>query len=294
MKLKTSLFASILAISAVTALNPGDMFLCSADGDVGDSGASGGEGGGSGGSTALTSGGEPVEAGEGSGIKVPSLGEAMYGDDTGQQGDGKKPDDKPADEGNNDEGKGGDWKEYVDDPNKTPEENAAAKAEHDKGKPAEKKDGDTVDLKPEDYEYVDLPDGFELDAEVDKEFRALAAEHKLPKEVVKSLTAMQVKMIEKQTEAHAATVAQWGEDLKTDKEVGGRAYDANMAKAREAKIAFFPPEVNAVLDRTGLGNHPAIVKGFVRIGKAMGELGTLGGKPVQSGGTILENLYGNE
>lgn len=44
------------------------------------------------------------------------------------------------------EGEGGaaDWKEYVNDPAKSEAENAAAKAEHDKGKPAEKTEADTV------------------------------------------------------------------------------------------------------------------------------------------------------
>lgn len=285
---RISRLASFVSLLSAT-IDPLNYF-CFADGDEG------GDAGGGGGSTALTASDPLAAAGEGENVRVPSLGEAMYGDDTKPKDEtGKeKPADKPKE---GEEGKAADWKEYEPDKAKTDEENAAAKAEHDKTKPADKdakKEDDVPEIKPEDYEYAAIPEGFELDEEVDKEFREIAAKLKLPKEAVKDLTALQIKMYAKQQDALAATVEGWGESLKTDKEVGGRDYPANMAKAREAKIAFFPPEINALLDKTGLGNHPAMVKGLYRIGKAMGETGTLQGKPVQSNGTLLENLYGTE
>lgn len=283
MNIKSLLLAGLLGSTAMASAD--DMFLCSADGEGGGDAPGGG-------TTALTQAGGANAA------------DTQAQEDAGKEGALYGKDDKPGDDGKNkadEEGKGGDkaaaWTEYENDPNKSDEENAAAKAEHDKAKPKEEdkdKKNEELPVKAEEYEFVDVPEGFELDPAVDKEFREFAAKQGWSKETVKDLTAMQVKLYEKQSEAHAELVATWGEELKTDKEIGGRAYDQNIAKAIEAKNAFFPPEVNAVFDKTGLGNHPAIVKGLVRIGKAMGEMNTLPGKGKATSTTVLESLYGSE
>lgn len=245
----------------------------------------GGSGASSGGSTALTSDDPGAAAGAGDG----GASEALYGKDGGEQ----KADDggKAADDG------GTDWQEYVEDPAKSAEENAAAKAEHDKTKPGEegekkdeKKEGEVID--PSSYDF-EVPENFELDASIDKEFREFAAARKMSNDDVKALTGLQLKLYAKQAEQQAAIVEKWGEDLKVDKEIGGRELDANLAKARSARSVFFDDEAKLLLDKTGLGNHPAFVRGFVRMGKAMGEAGTLPGRGSGGNTTILENLYGS-
>jgi hypothetical protein len=65
--------------------------------------------------------------------------------------------------------------------------------------------------------------------------------------------------------------AQWPDALKADKEFGGAGYDANLAGARKAIAKFGSPELKAVLEQSGLGNHPELVRAFVRVGKAMAE-----------------------
>ena len=71
-----------------------------------------------------------AEGGSGGGDDAGSImfpGDAAGGADT-----------QPGGEGNDTQAGGaGEWKEYESDPAKTDEENAAAKAEHDKAKPAE-------------------------------------------------------------------------------------------------------------------------------------------------------------
>lgn len=254
--------------------------------DEGGSGAASG-----GGSTALTGGDDAGAAGDtgaaggdNQGGGDGGAGEALYGKEGG--------DEKAADEGG-----GAEWKEYVDDPNKSAEENAAAKAEHDKTKPEGegkegKKEGEDAPVDPASYEF-EVPENFELDPELDKEFRSFAAERKWSKEDVKALTEMQMKLYAKQSEQLAATVEKWGEDLKTDKEIGGRDLDANLAKARAVRREFFDDEAKALLDKSGLGNHPAFVRGFVRLGRVMSEAGTLQGQGKATSSTILENLYGS-
>lgn len=282
MNIKSILLAGLLGSAAMASAN--DIFFCSVDGEGGGDDNPGG-----GGTTLLTSGGDTKAAETNADAGKEG---ALYGnDDKADEGGDDKSGEGQADD------KAAAWKEYENDPNKTDEENAAAKAEHDKSKPKEEdkeKKDEPVPVKAEEYEFVDVPEGFELDPAVDKEFREFAAARGWSKDDVKELSAMQVKLYQRQAEAHADLVASWGEEVKTDKEIGGRAFEQNVAKAREAKIAFFPPEADAIFDKTGLGNHPAIVKGLVRIGKAMGEMATLPGKGKAANTTVLESLYGSE
>src|SRR5690606_22829438 len=186
--------------------------------------------------------------------------------------------------------------EYVDDPNLSEEENAAKKAEFDKDKEEKEKEAKSEDdneeaPRPEDYEIIEVPEGFELSEDVEQEFRQLAADNGLSKEAVKGLQQLQVKLINRQSEAHAERVKQWGDSLKTDKEIGGKALAANIGAARAAMKEFFSPAAKSILDTTGLGNHPDIVKGFVRLGKAMGERPTLKGGAIDQKITIADALY---
>jgi hypothetical protein len=146
---------------------------------------------------------------------------------------------------------------------------------------------DEIDLTP--------PEGFELDPAIGDEFKALAVELKLPKESVGKLKDMQVRLYAKQQETHAAAVKQWGEANKADAEIGGAVYEENIGKAVAFRDAFFPPEARKVLERTGLGNHPDIVKGFVRAGIAMGEAGIVTGQsPIAAKKSLTDRLYGGK
>lgn len=62
----------------------------------------------------------------------------------------------------------------------------------------------------------------------------------------------------------------WAEQLKADKEVGGANLAANMAIGVKARD-LGGPEFVKLLDKTGLGNHPALVKTFIKIGKSLSE-----------------------
>lgn len=64
--------------------------------------------------------------------------------------------------------------------------------------------------------------------------------------------------------------------------------------AVRAADAFGGPELRALLERTGLGNHLAIVRTFYEIGKSISEDVLPGGKPAApQDKTFAEALYGN-
>lgn len=197
--------------------------------------------------------------------------------------------------------------EYVADPAKSDEENAAAKTAHDAAeaertkakepaKPDDKKADDkakdeadtpeAIEARAKAYQ-IDVPEGFELDAEIEKPFREFGAKHKLTQDDIKELAGLQVKLYEKQAAAHADQVTKWGDEIKANKEIGGAQLEANLGKAALVINEFFPPEVATLFDKTGIGNHPGLALGFVRLGKAFGELPTMRNR---AGGGAKEDI----
>ncbi|OKX10330.1 hypothetical protein AWP89_07880 [Escherichia coli] len=96
---------------------------------------------------------------------------------------------------------------------------------------------------------------------------------------------------QRQAEAWQKTTEQWAADVKADKEIGGDKLISNLSAAQRALDQFGTPELKEYLNTTGLGNHPDLVKTFVKIGKAMSEDGMVtGGNEGQR--SAAEVLYG--
>lgn len=129
---------------------------------------------------------------------------------------------------------------------------------------------------PESYEF-EVPEGVTLDADAVTEFSAIAKELKLDKATAQKVADVGVRMAQRQKEAHVKAVESWTEATKADKEIGGDKLAENLAIARKAVETFGSPELKSVLDVSGLGNHPAIVKAFLKAGKAISEDGFVNG-----------------
>lgn len=94
-----------------------------------------------------------------------------------------------------------------------------------------------------------------------------------------------------------ARTAQWAEQAKADPVVGGQNFDANVQVALSAVSKYGDPELKQAFEEMGLGNHPAIIRAFYRIGKAMGEGGFVHGqgseqpgKPVNREQALVERM----
>lgn len=96
------------------------------------------------------------------------------------------------------------------------------------------------------------------------------------------------RIFEQQANDFAATRAQWAKDVKADKEIGGANLKETEKLAARALDHFVGPavtkndkgeevrnEFRQLLDDTGLGNHPVMVRAFREIGKALSEDGTI-------------------
>ena len=158
----------------------------------------------------------------------------------------------------------------------------------------EKKDGDKPEGAPEKYEFQ-AAEGVELDTEALKEFEPVARELNLTNEQAQKLVDAYPKILagvqQRQAEAWQKTTEQWAADVKADKEIGGDKLISNLSAAQRALDQFGTPELKEYLNTTGLGNHPDLVKTFVKIGKAMSEDGMVtGGNEGQR--SAAEVLYG--
>ena len=65
--------------------------------------------------------------------------------------------------------------------------------------------------------------------------------------------------------------APWAEQSKADPEFGGANFNQNMGQIATAYKQFATPELKQLLDASGLGNHPEVMRLFYRVGKALSQ-----------------------
>ncbi|MGO1171213.1 MAG: peptidase [Serratia liquefaciens] len=216
----------------------------------------------------------PADGGEGGGGTTPAAAVDTPADGTasGDSANGDNPagEDKPAAE-------------------KTAEELAAEKAEKDAVDKAEK---DKKPAAPEKYEFA-APEGQELDANALSVFEPIAKELGLTQEQAQKLVDIYPQIQQQQAEAWSKQVADWGEQVKADKEIGGDKFTASVGLAQRALDQFGNPELREYLQASGLGNHPALVRFCAKVGKSMAEDSFV--VPNQGGQrSAADILYGNK
>lgn len=231
------------------------------------------EGAGSGSGDGGSGSGDGAATGAGAGDQTKTPENVLFGNESGE-----KKSDAPAagGEGKKTEGDGaGEWKEYVPDPNKSDEENARLKAEHDKTKPGEKKD-DPADKVPEDGKYdLKMPDGVELDTELAEalgpEFKEFGLTNKQAQRLVDKYIEIQTKRGEERVKSWGETVQKWADDAKADKEIGGDKWDASVNNARRFIDTMGTPALKEFLNASGGGNHPELIRIFAKAGALIKE-----------------------
>lgn len=154
---------------------------------------------------------------------------------------------------------------------------------------------------PEKYDFakVAMPEGMTLDAPllaaVEPVFKELGltqeAASKLVEAHAKALGAIETKKEADFKTWMAGQMTQHQAALKTE---FGLAYDANIATAQRGMARYCSPAMKAILDETGLGQHPEFVKAFLQIGTSVTEdTPPPGGKPASTGKSAAQVLYGN-
>ncbi|HEI9795043.1 TPA: peptidase [Serratia marcescens] len=169
-------------------------------------------------------------------------------------------------EGSNPEGEG------KQEGGKTAEELALEKDAKEKAdkEAAEKAEKEKKPAAPEKYEFTP-PEGQELDANALAVFEPIAKELGLSQEQAQKLVDIYPQIQQQQAEAWSKQVADWGEQVKADKEIGGDKFNASVGAAQRALDQFGNTELREYLNASGLGNHPALVRFCAKVGKAMAE-----------------------
>lgn len=174
-------------------------------------------------------------------------------------------------------------------------QNAAPAADAGDKQPDTKADGDkpAEPAVPESYD-LKMPDGVQLDKAAADEFTAIAKELKLSAEDAQKVADVGAKMAQRQAEAHATMVESWVTAVKTDKEIGGDNLDQNLAVARKAMETFGTPELKELLNSTGLGNNPEVIRAFFKAGKAISEDGFVKAQAPAQSRDAASVLYGKQ
>jgi hypothetical protein len=123
-----------------------------------------------------------------------------------------------------------------------------------------------------------LPDGSILAKDVVDQTVAFAKEHKISPDAAQKLLetrdADAKAVAASMQESFNAKVEQWAQDARKDPDLAGKdgsAFDATVATAMRARDKFATPAMIKLLNETGFGNHPEVIKLFNRIGAAMKE-----------------------
>ncbi|EFM18640.1 peptidase [Pantoea sp. aB] len=138
------------------------------------------------------------------------------------------------------------------------------------------KDGDKKpEGAPEAYEFK-APEGAELDKDAVAQFEPIARELNLSQEQAQKLvdlygSKVMPQLMKQQADTWQKQVADWGTAAKDDAEIGGDKFDGNLTRAKQAMDKFATPQLREFLETTGMGNHPELIRVFVKVGAAMSE-----------------------
>lgn len=132
-------------------------------------------------------------------------------------------------------------------------------------------------------------------------YSEVAKELNLPQEAAQKLLDKVAPVVEaRQLQQMEAVRKQWADTSVTDQEFGGEKLSENLSVAKKALDAFGSPQLRELLEKSGLGNHPEMIRLMYRAGKAISEDKYVGptqgsGKPAPKDfGGMASALYSNQ
>lgn len=142
-----------------------------------------------------------------------------------------------------------------------------------------------------------LPEGSSLDAAYLEQTKAMAKDLGLTQEAAQKLVdrdnAMMAGFVEQHQAKWSEQVVQWESVVKSDKEIGGNNFQSSVSDARTALDKFGTTEFKSMLNQSGYGNHPELIRLLSRVGKAMREdkMVTTSSQPARDQKTFAEAFY---
>lgn len=168
----------------------------------------------------------------------------------------------------------------------------ATESEKADGKPDAEQDK-PEDGAPEKYDFK-APEGQRFDDSVLGAFSEVAKELNLSQSAAQKMLDKVAPVIQaRQLEQIEAVRTAWAESAKTDKEFGGDKLNESLSVAKKALDQFGSPELKKLLNESGLGNNPEVIRVFYRAGKAISEDTFVGGKAPKANANDARTLYPN-
>ena len=123
----------------------------------------------------------------------------------------------------------------------------------------------TFDSKPDGYDFGD-------DEGVLDDFREFAHQTGLTQDQAENILNLYGDIQEEEKTQRAKEI----EDLALDTKINlqkewGRNYEGKIDMATRAFAQFSSPELKSIMNETGLGNHPEMIRAFSQIGEILGE-----------------------
>lgn len=129
-----------------------------------------------------------------------------------------------------------------------------------------------------DAKALKLPDGSLLDPSRVEKIAAFARERGFSQEQAQVIVERESDAVAAHLEAARATAAQWVDQAKADPELAGKdpakaqqVFAGNVELAKRAIDKFATAELKKALNETGFGNHPEVLRLFMKVGKAMAD-----------------------
>jgi hypothetical protein len=131
------------------------------------------------------------------------------------------------------------------------------------------KEGEAKGAPPE-YGAFTLPEGLTVDEQALTGFKERAKAVNLSQEQAQHLVAYYAELQQQATTAQQAQVQKWADATMADPDLGAKWEQVKplVAKARDQ---FASPELRELMETTGLGSHPEVIRLFARIGRSISE-----------------------
>ena len=125
---------------------------------------------------------------------------------------------------------------------------------------------------PEAYADFKLPEGVEIDKTMLEGVKAQFKEAGYTQEQAQKAIDLHIKGLQEQQEIFIQERKNWVAELKADKEFGGDKFDTT-AKGAQLALRKFDADGKMLdlLETSGFGDHPGVIKFLARIHAAMGE-----------------------
>lgn len=95
-------------------------------------------------------------------------------------------------------------------------------------------------------------------------------------------------------QAFTQQIETWENEAKADADIGGDKFDANMAMAKKAIDTLGSDDLKAILNESGVGSHPAVIKFVVKVGQALSESPVLKSGDGGDKKSLVNSLYGKK